>query len=57
MWEHGGHAENEEGGILGAIYRTWIAIKEALTDQSETAILGAVVIGEKAALANYDMGI
>ncbi|RZJ72636.1 MAG: PA2169 family four-helix-bundle protein [Flavobacterium sp.] len=55
--KHGGHSENEEGGILGAIHRTWIDIKEALTDQSETAILGAVVTGEKAALAKYDAAI
>ncbi|RYF15525.1 MAG: PA2169 family four-helix-bundle protein [Flavobacteriales bacterium] len=55
--KHGGHSENQEGGILGAIHRTWIDIKEALTDQSETAILGAVVTGEKAALSKYDMAI
>jgi uncharacterized protein (TIGR02284 family) len=52
--KHGGDSDNEEGGILGAIHRTWIDIKEALTDKSETAVLGAIVTGEKAALDKYD---
>lgn len=54
---HGAVSDNDEGGILGAIHRTWIDIKEALTDKSETALLGAVVTGEKAALAKYDSAI
>lgn len=57
LLKHGGDSQNEEGGILGAIHRTWIDIKEALTDRSETAILSAVVTGEKAALAKYDVAI
>lgn len=52
--QHGGNSDNEEGGILGAIHRTWIDIKEALTDKSETALLGAVITGEKAALEKFD---
>ena len=55
--QHGATSDNEEGGILGAIHRTWIDIKEALTDKSETALLRAVVTGEKAALAKYDAAI
>lgn len=55
--KHGAASDNEEGGILGAIHRTWIDIKEALTDKSETALLSAVVTGEKAALAKYDAAI
>jgi len=55
--KHGAGSDNEDGGILGAIHRTWIDIKEALTDKSETAILSAVVTGEKAALAKYDAAI
>lgn len=54
IMKHGEVSENDEGGILGAIHRTWIDIKEALTDSSESAILGAVVTGEKAALVKYD---
>jgi uncharacterized protein (TIGR02284 family) len=52
--KHGGSSDDQDGGILGAIHRTWIDIKEALTDKSETALLGAVVTGEEAALAKYD---
>lgn len=52
--KHGGDSENTEGGLLGAIHRTWIDIKDALTDKSETAVLSAVVTGEKAALDKYD---
>jgi uncharacterized protein (TIGR02284 family) len=55
--KHGGQSENDEGGILGAIHRTWIDIKEALTDRSETAVLGAVITGENAALEKFDMAI
>lgn len=55
--KHGAASDNDEGGILGVIHRTWIDIKEALTDKSETALLGAVVTGEKAALAKYDSAI
>ncbi len=55
--KHGGDSGNDEGGILGAIHRTWIDIKEALTDKSESALLGAVVTGENAALAKYDSAI
>lgn len=51
---HGGQSDDEDGGILGAIHRTWIDIKEALTDKSESALLGAVVTGENAALEKYD---
>ena len=55
--KHGAASANDDGGILGAIHRTWIDIKEALTDKSETALLSAVVTGEKAALEKYDMAI
>jgi len=54
---HGGESTNDDGGILGAIHRTWIDIKEALTDKSETAVLGAVITGENAALDKYDSAI
>lgn len=55
--KHGGKSENEEGGILGAIHRTWIDIKEALTDKNESELLGAVITGENAALEKFDMAI
>lgn len=52
--EHGEDAENESGGILGALHRTWIDIKEALSSKEDAAILEAIVTGEKAALNTYD---
>lgn len=51
---HGADAENESGGILGALHRTWIDIKQALSSKEDTAILDAVVTGEKAAIDKYD---
>ncbi|TCD10526.1 PA2169 family four-helix-bundle protein [Pedobacter frigidisoli] len=52
---HGGESENESGGILGAIHRTWIDIKEALSSKEDAAVLGAIETGEKAAVEKYDM--
>jgi uncharacterized protein (TIGR02284 family) len=52
--EHGADADNESGGILGALHRTWIDIKEALSSKEDSAILEAVVTGEKAAIEKYD---
>jgi uncharacterized protein (TIGR02284 family) len=52
--EHGGDSDNEEGGILGALHRTWIDIKQALSSKEDAAILGAIETGEKAAIEKYD---
>ncbi|TDG36554.1 PA2169 family four-helix-bundle protein [Pedobacter changchengzhani] len=51
---HGAESDNSEGGILGAIHRTWIDIKEALSSKEDVAILGAIETGEKAAIEKYD---
>jgi len=51
---HGGDAENESGGVLGALHRTWIDIKEALSSKEDAAILEAIVTGEKAAIEKFD---
>ncbi|WP_256012853.1 ferritin-like domain-containing protein [Desertivirga xinjiangensis] len=50
----GGEADNEHGGPLGALHRTWIDIKTALTPNDNSAVLGAAITGEKAALNSYD---
>jgi uncharacterized protein (TIGR02284 family) len=52
--QHGGESTNEEGGVLGAIHRTWIDIKGAISTSEDSAILNTVITGEKAALAKYD---
>lgn len=51
---HGAEAENESGGVLGALHRTWIDIKQALSSKEDAAILDAVVTGEKVAIEKYD---
>lgn len=51
---HGGGSENESGGILGALHRTWIDIKQALSSKEHVAILSAIETGEKAAIEKYD---
>jgi len=52
--EHGSDADNVHGGPLGAIHRTWIDIKTALTANDNSAVLGAAITGEKAAVEAYD---
>lgn len=51
---HGGTADNEDGGIIGGLHRTWINIKQALSSKEDKAILTAVTDGERAAIAKYD---
>jgi len=52
--KHGGHAENEDGGVLGAIHRSWIDVKQALSTNEDKAILKAVITGERVALDKYN---
>jgi uncharacterized protein (TIGR02284 family) len=51
---HGGEADNEEGGILGGLHRTWISVKETFTGHDDAALLEAIATGEKAAIGKYD---
>ncbi|RZK81141.1 MAG: PA2169 family four-helix-bundle protein [Pedobacter sp.] len=55
--KHGGEAEDESGGVLGALHRTWIDIKQALSSREDAAILGAIETGELAAIEKYDQCI
>lgn len=52
--QFGGDADNQHGGPLGALHRTWIDIKTALTPNDNSAVLGAVLTGETTALKAYD---
>ena len=54
---HGGDSDNEEGGLLGVLHRTWIDIKQALSSKEDAAILSAVETGEKAAIEKYDKAL
>jgi uncharacterized protein (TIGR02284 family) len=51
---HGGNSDNDSGGMLGALHRTWIDVKKAFTSHENEAILEAITTGEKAALEKYD---
>ncbi|WP_202406082.1 ferritin-like domain-containing protein [Hufsiella ginkgonis] len=51
---HGAEADNEDGGILGSLHRTWLTIKQALSSNEDAAILGAIVTGDRAAIEKYD---
>jgi len=51
---HGGTADNDNGGLLGGLHRTWINIKEALSSKEDKAILTAIPEGERAAIAKYN---
>ncbi len=52
--QHGGDSDNDEGGVLGALHRAWLDIKEVFSSNEEGAILEAITTGEKAALDKYD---
>ena len=54
---HGGDSDNQEGGILGVLHRTWIDIKQALSSKEDTAILAAIETGENAAIEKYDKAL
>ena len=51
---HGEEANNEDGGILGGLHRTWLTIKQALSNKEDKAILIAITTGEKAAIEKYE---
>ena len=44
---------DQGGGPLGAIHRTWIDVKTALSSKDNKAVLGACITGEKAAVSAY----
>jgi uncharacterized protein (TIGR02284 family) len=52
--EYGGDPDNERGGPLGVLHRTWIDIKTALTTNDNKAVLDACITGEKAAVEAYE---
>ena len=52
--QHGEVSENKDGDILGALHRTWMDVKEKLSSNENSAILGAITTGEKAAIEKYD---
>ncbi len=55
--KHGGVSDNESGGVLGVLHRTWLDIKQALSSNQDEAILAAIETGENAALEKYDQAL
>ncbi|MGY3052939.1 uncharacterized protein (TIGR02284 family) [Pedobacter sp. UYEF25] len=51
---HGETSDNDSGGVLGALHRTWIDIKDALTGKDEASVLKAIETGEQAAVDKYN---
>ncbi len=52
--QHGDYSENEDGGVLGALHRAWLDVKEVFSSNEDSAILSAIETGEKAAIEKYD---
>jgi uncharacterized protein (TIGR02284 family) len=52
--QHGGESDNDSGGVLGVLHRTWIDIKQALSSKEDISILAAIETGEKAAIEQFD---
>lgn len=44
----------EEGSIGGALHRGWLTLKDALTGDDPTAVLGAAETGEDHAVAEFE---
>lgn len=55
--KHGGDSDNENGGILGALHRTWIDIKQALSSDEYVAMLETIETGEQSAIEKFDLCI
>ncbi len=54
MHQCNANPDNDSGGPLGVLHRTWIEIKTALTSNDNKAVLDACITGEKAALDAYN---
>ncbi|QEC74717.1 PA2169 family four-helix-bundle protein [Mucilaginibacter ginsenosidivorax] len=52
---HGEDAVNEAGGILGGLHRSWLAIKQVLSNNDNLDILKTITTGERAAIEKYDV--
>lgn len=51
---HGEKSDNDGGGVLGALHRTWIDVKDALSGKDEASILKAIETGEQSAVDEYN---
>jgi uncharacterized protein (TIGR02284 family) len=53
----GGESTNDDGGILGAMHRVWMEVKEVFSSNDDEAILNAIETGEKTAIEKYEATI
>ena len=51
---HGDEADNDNGGILGGMHRTWLHLKQALSSKEDVALLKAITTGERLAIEKYN---
>lgn len=51
---HGADAENNSGGILGKLHRTWLNVKQTFSSNDDKAILTAITTGERSAIEAYN---
>ena len=49
----GGKAEDDEGGPVGRLHRTWMDLKSVFTSGDREAIIKACTTGEEAAIKEY----
>jgi len=52
--QHGGEADNDNGGLLGGLHRTWLSIKGKLSSDEDGSLIETILTGEEAVLAKYD---
>lgn len=54
---HGGDVDNDNGGILGNLHRSWLTLKQTFSSKEDKAILQGITTGEMAAIEKYNQCI
>ena len=52
-----GFTIDEDGSLAGSMHRGWIGLKDALTGDNPSAVLGAAESGEDHAVAEYEQAL
>ena len=52
-----GFTINEEGSLTGTMHRGWMGLKDALTGDDASAVLGAAETGEDHAVSEYEQAL
>lgn len=48
---------DESGSVLGALHRGWLSLKDALTGDDPSGVLGAAVSGEEHTISEYEKAV